>query len=190
MGTCLNLLGETFVFIPTVALLALVLLNWLQFHLRGREEGRNVNWVCGVSWAFLALLFALTAVALFICEMSTCAKGFLILAFFMTGINIAFIFGQNIVRLFGDLSEESFGQSLFGECGKSKWWILFWVFLLIGLGFISFSLVNKLCSPFLWAGVGLIVIVVLCACGLICRGFNLRWFLWERRVWERRARRH
>ena len=179
MDGCLNSLEKDVVFIPIAALLALVLLVWVQLHVHGKVPG-SVNWVCGVSWAYLAILFALIAVALFICNpTSTCAKGFLILAFFMTGMNVAFLFGQNIVRLFGDLSEESFGQSLFGECGRSKWWILFWAFLLIGLGFVSFYVVGLLGCCFLWAGMALVSSAVLTAIVVIgCR-------IWREYIWPK-----
>jgi hypothetical protein len=137
---CFNLLGQPEVFIPTAALLALVLLVWVQLHVHGKEkeEERDVNWFCGVAWAYLAILSALTAVALFICEISTCARGFLILAFFMTGINIIIVFVLNIANIarlrFEDFpSKKPPAKSLLGECGKNKLCGLFWLATLAGL---------------------------------------------------------
>ena len=164
--SCLNLLERPDVFIPTAALLALVLLVWVELHVLGGgernarvhvncgrggrnfnvhvhdgREGRNINWFCGVAWAYLGILSALTAVALFINNpTSACAKGFLILSFFMTGINIFILFLRNIAPLlWRGFSREPFRESLLGEFGRSRLCGLLWLATLFGLVLISFS---------------------------------------------------
>jgi hypothetical protein len=158
MDACLNLLNRPEVFIPTAALLALVLLVWVQLHIHGKGP-RSVNWICGVAWAYLAILSALTAVALFIHNpTSTCAKGFLILAFFMTGINIITLFVLNVADLLWGLSRMP-NKSLFGESAKSKCWGLAWLATFFGLLLVSLSLVD-IC-PCLWTGIALVLSAVL-----------------------------
>ena len=206
MGTCLNLLGEANVFIPTAALLALVLLVWVQLHVHGGGE-RDVNWFCGVAWAYLAILFALIAVAIFVHgNTSACAKGFLVLAFFMTVTNIVIVFVLKFARFrsrFEHFSskkphmksckescEKPPVESLLGECGWSRLCGLIWLATLAGLLLISFSLVGVWCRCCLCIGIGLVflvfikvLIIVICTnckslkkCRL-CTCF--RWVCWK-----------
>jgi hypothetical protein len=145
MDGCLNSLNDPVVFIPTAALLALVLMVLTQLHAGGRAN--NVNLVCGRAWIYLALLSALIAVAFFVHDnTSACAKGFLILSFFMTGIEIFILFLLNIAR-FRSRFEHSSGEeppveSLLGECGWSRFCGLIWLAMLAGLLLISLSLVG------------------------------------------------
>jgi hypothetical protein len=164
MDACLNLLGQPVVFIPIAALLALILLVWAQLHMRGGGK-RSVNWTCGVTWAFLALLSALIAVAIFVpSNTSDCAKGFLMLAFFMAVVNVVIIVVLEIADLFWDLSSRP-NHSLLAESAGNQCWAFVWLALLFGLGFISFSVANELTcllwNLLFWIGVVLVFLVFL-----------------------------
>ncbi len=187
MIPCLNSLEKDIVFIPIAALLALVLLVWVQLHVRGGREERNVNWYCGVAWAYLAILFALFAVALFVLDnASACAKGFLILAFFMTGMNIFVLFVLNIfqLRIFsgGECPENPPVTSFVGGCSCRKSFSLIWLATLAGLILISFSLVGVCCRCCLCVGIALVAAAVLTVVVIVCCR------VWRECIWPKCCR--
>jgi hypothetical protein len=146
MNRCLNLLEKPEVFLPAAALLALVLLVWAQLSVpRERKDlDRDFNLVCGFVWTYLAILFALVAVAIFINDKTNdYAKGFLILSFFMAVTNLLIGIVTTFIKLLLNIKRgRNMSGSLTklrGQCVKIFWLVIFWCFLLIGLGFISFS---------------------------------------------------
>jgi len=173
---CLNLLGEPEVFIPAATLLALVLLVWAQLYASGGSETKNVHWVMGLFWTYLAMFFALAAVAALFFR-DNWAKGFLILSFFMTVVNILVALLKS-----GSLIFIPSGKSLVGRSAENKYWVLAWLALLFGLGFISFSVADKfggLSSCWFRLGVVLAGATILFVVWMILKNFccciRLRW---------------
>jgi len=178
---CLNLLNRPEVFIPTAALIVLVLLVWAQLYASGRasNQPKNFNWIAGLVWTYLAMLFALVAVALFVIGggAASCARGFLVLSFLVTIFNILIAIGLNIIKIVfkkpldEPLTRAPINSGLWGEG-----WLLYWGFLLIGLGFISFSpslLGVRFCWSWLFI-IGLVLIGAAVVVGvvLLFRGRN------------------
>ncbi len=169
MGTCLNVLNDPEHFLLAATLIALVLLVRTQLYAsgRGRRQDENINGVMGLVWIYSALFFALVAVALLFFKVN-CAKGFLILSFLMTLGDILISLLLIAVKTFKGLS---LGESLTGVCinepfRKKLPWILFWVFLLAGLVFISFSpslLGVRFCWSLLWSWQFIIGVVLVLA---------------------------
>jgi hypothetical protein len=209
---CLNLLDKAEVFIPTAALLALVLLVWTQLQVWGQEregerqeregerqerEGerreRNFNPICGRAWAYLAILFALTAVALFICNISAYDKGFLVLAFLMTVVIILITFGLIIADFVWDLYRGG-TVGLLGRFGQSRFCGLIWLSFFIGLLLFSFALVGVWFCRFLqdtvvcWSvpcswqfiiGLVLVSLAILTVIVIVCRR------VWRECIWPK-----
>jgi hypothetical protein len=161
MGTCLNVLEDTQGFLLVATLIVLVSLVRVQLYAsgRGRRQDENVNWVAGLVWTYLALSFALVAVALFVCEKSACDKGFLIWSFLMTGVSILTAILQNVIRIFREGSIVGTGNS---RCERIRWSV-WWVFLGFGLGILSFGYVLNCACPYEWFSYTLVIITVLYA---------------------------
>lgn len=177
MGNCLNVLDTPEVFILVATLLVLVLLVWAQLSKpkENKDLDKDFNLVCGFAWTYLAIFFALIAVALFICEINTCANGFLVLSFLMTIVNVLIavvtIPMKVILNIISNRRPSESLTKLDKWWEKTIWLIIFWIFLLVGSGFISFTLVNKLgClySPCFCTGVALVTVAVLFAVISMC----------------------
>jgi hypothetical protein len=202
MGSCLNVLNEPEHFLLAATLIALVLLVWAQLG-APKDKGvldRDMNLWFGILWTYAALFVVLIALALFIYNNTCdCAKGFLILSFLMTIANILMVLGLNFIKI---VFHKPSGESLTGVCISSglwaKGWILFWLFLLAGLVFISFSLVGVWFCRFLqitivcwslqlsWQFILGLVLVGMALLVGICFGFKkrkCRLCTWFRRGW-------
>ena len=166
MGNCLNILNEPTVFVSTAALIVIVLLVWAQLQAGGRTSDQdkragNINWVCGFAWTYLAILFALIAVAIFVYD-KTCqlSKGFLMLAFLMTCINISISLALSIADIF-----KPSGECLEGKSSRKKIWSVGWLAGLVGLGFISFPLAY--CWEWWLVLIGKVILIGAGICGII-----------------------
>ena len=172
MNACLDGLENPTVFVSTAALIVIVLLVWAQLQAGGRtndrnKRDRNVNYVCGFAWTYLAILFALIAVAIFVYD-KTCpwGKGFLILSFLMTCINIFISLAQSIARIF-----KPSGECLGEKSSREKIWSVGWLAGLVGLALISFSLAyrsewcNVLFLTLFW--IGKVILIGAGICGVI-----------------------
>jgi hypothetical protein len=191
MANCLNILDNAVVFLAAASLIVIVLLVWAQLYGRHGnilEQARNVNWITGLVWTYAAMLFALIAVGIFVPAKSlnndgyiSLAKGFLTLAFLMTGVNMAIAILVNGAAIFKPSIASS--ESLVGNAER-KCWVIPWVLCWVGLGFISFYLAGRLqCIWWLWGGESLIALVILATTYMIVRYLcsRLRWYLWEKR---------
>ncbi|MBA7576392.1 hypothetical protein ES708_18232 [subsurface metagenome] len=156
MGNCLNLLNDPGVFLLVATLVVIVLLVWTQLYARGRvsEQARNVHWVMGLVWTYGAMFFTLVAVATLFFNVNL-AKGFLILSFLMTAVSILLALLKS-----GSLIFKPSEESLVGESARRKRWVVVWIALLLGLGFISFYVAGLLGCYFLWAGLALVFLVL------------------------------
>lgn len=158
MVSCVNLnvLDNQQGFLLVATLIVIVLLVRAQLYARGeaRKQDKDVNGVMGFVWIYLAILFALAAVAALFFNVTACAKGFLILSFLMTVVSILAALLKR-----GSLIFIPRWKSLVGESTERKWWVLVWLALLIGLGFISFHLAGCLGCCFLGAGEALVLSV-------------------------------
>jgi hypothetical protein len=132
--SCLNSLNNPVVFIPTAALIVLVLLVWVSFRPGAKDSEPNINFTLSNIWTYVAILFALVATAIFIFT-NTCswAKFFLILSFLMTLLNIFIWFVTALIYAFitGGKQLTSVTQQ---SCWRQKWpWTAFWLIALDGL---------------------------------------------------------
>jgi hypothetical protein len=195
MGICLNVLESPEVFLLAATLLALVLLVWAQLYASGQasKQPKNVHWVMGLFWTYLAMFFALAAVAALSLNANVCAKGFLVLSFLMTAVNILLALLLSFTLIWRPPEE-----SLVGKSAQNKCWVFAWLALLFGLALISFSVVGKLgglSSCWFRLGVVLAGVTILFVVGMILKNFcccirrcctSLRWECWKvRRKWKK-----
>ena len=159
MGTCLNVLNDPEHFLLAATLIVLVLLVWAQLYASGRvsKQDKNVNWRMGLFWTYLAMFFALVAVATLFLNSVNVAKGFLILSLLMAVVNIVIALLQNFIHIFREGSIVGTGDS---RCERIRWSVC-WVFFGFGLGILSFGYVLNWACPYEWFGFPLVIIAVL-----------------------------
>ena len=189
MDTCMNVLYRSDIFLPSTALIVVILLVWAQLQASGARVGSNkadedkFTLHLGSAWIYLAILFALVAFALVaVQELYKCAIGFLGLSFLMMAASVGLAFVRTLLKLIFNLpGDESLYNLLFNEGkGRGKWLqisaMLIAVLGALGLSFVSFSVAGVLGSPCSWsniflrAGVVLFLVAGVSACVIMFKG--------------------
>jgi len=164
---CLNILRESVIFLPSTALIVIILLVWAQLQagtprFSGNKLAEDKRYtftlLLGSAFIYVAILSALVAFALHVFRREDCAIGFFGLAFL---IAVSHIFIA-IVRTFIMIKNPKYKgvEAEPGSCKRKKLWIATSIGV-AGLGILSFSLAYGYLITFwwIWLLIGIIVAI-------------------------------
>ncbi len=162
MAFCMNVLKDPVIFLPSTALIAIILLVWAQLSAGGKER-KSFTLYLGFAWIHWAIFFSLLAFGLHVFKSYEYAIGFLGLAFLMAIAHVLFSALRILLPLKRYRPAEACIQDedLVQVDSRCKKWslLLAMAFATAGLSFMSFYMVGLLGRCFLWAGIGLVFLV-------------------------------
>ena len=189
MDACLNVLYDPKIFLPSAALIIVVLALWAQLSARG-QNGGSFTLYLGFVWIYLAIFFALLAFGLHVLEFKRCAVGFFGLSFLMTIVHVLFSTLRKLLILIMHPPRRRFVQETALSVGTNyQKWLLFWAMVgaVAGLALVSFWAVGICGCCGFWVGVGLVLLASLIVLIMILKDFRccvkLRWECWKIRHW-------
>jgi hypothetical protein len=148
----MNVLYRPEIFLPSTALIVVILLVWAQLTKWGQDRGEFTLYL-GFFWIYLAIFFALIAFGLHVLECKRYAIGFLGLAFLMAVVHVFYSTLRILLLLKrytpGALVEE---KALVQADSRCKKWslLLAMAVAVVGLALVSFSLAYRCLLTFWW----------------------------------------